>query len=321
MNALSKRQTDKAETSVGDLIKSSPVAHAFKAVGDRWTWLILRDLFLGYRRFEDLRRRTGAARGTLTARLNSLVENGILYRNPYQLDRARFEYRLTDKGFGIYPVALLVWRWEQKWTDEHEEIPEALTHRGCGKKTVPTLRCAECQEEIHAVDVTFSAGPGINVVPAGNDRSRRRHKSRDQYPAEVDRVFFHAVDVIGDRWAGLVLASIWFGLHRYDDITDALGIATNILADRLKRLTECGVLERRAYQDKPKRYEYRLTPKGRDLYGLPMMLHQWASDWLVGEKGPGVVLTHQCGKPLRGFVACSECGEKLRPGEVTYGTP
>ena len=138
MNALSKRQTDKAETSVGDLIKSSPVAHAFKAVGDRWTWLILRDLFLGYRRFEDLRRRTGAARGTLTARLNSLVENGILYRNPYQLDRARFEYRLTDKGFGIYPVALLVWRWEQKWTEEHEEIPEALTHRGCGKKTVPT---------------------------------------------------------------------------------------------------------------------------------------------------------------------------------------
>ena len=67
-----------------DLILNSPVARALAVVGDRWTCLILRDAFLGIRRFEDFRRRSGAARGTLTSRLKSLVENGILYRSPYQ---------------------------------------------------------------------------------------------------------------------------------------------------------------------------------------------------------------------------------------------
>ena len=87
----------------------------------------------------------------------------------------------------------------------------------------------------------------------------------------------------------------------------------------MKRLTAAGVLERRPYRENPKRYEYRLTEKGRDLYGFTLMLHQWADDWLVGNEGPGLKLQHKCGKPLVGVVVCSECGEQLEPGDVSYG--
>ncbi len=315
----SKHQTPVLTTA--DLIVSSPVALAFKVFGDRWSWLILRDLFLGYRRFEDLRRRSGAARGTLTSRLNSLVDNGVLYRNPYQEGPTRYEYRLTDKGFGLYPVALMVWSWECEWTRDHDELPPALRHRICDKATEPVLVCEACGDVIVATDVSYSAGPGARPAPARELGGQRRRRPKKVHPEGVDETFFHAVDIIGDRWTGMVLAAIWFSLHRYDDIAAAIGIATNILADRLKRLTLAGVLERRAYRDNPPRYEYRLTKKGRDLYGITIMLHQWADRWLTGKAGTSLYLTHKCQSPLIGVVACRECSKPLEPGDVSYGDP
>ena len=80
------------------LLHSGEVARALQVVGDRWSFLLMRDAFLGIRRFEDLRRRTGASRGTLTARLNSMVEAGLFYRSPYGSAPSRLEYRLTEKG-------------------------------------------------------------------------------------------------------------------------------------------------------------------------------------------------------------------------------
>ena len=316
---MATRQPNSKTPATPTLIDNSQVALALKVVGDRWIWLIMRDLFLGHRRFEALRRRTGAARGTLTARLNALVENGILYKNPYQTSPTRYEYRLTDKGLGFYPQALLVWAWETKWTAQHDELPAALWHRPCGHATVPELRCTACREIIVAKDVTWSPGPGAARASGQPPATQRRQRSRNRQADGVDTTFFHAVDFIGDRWTMLVMAAAWFGLHRYDDIGAAIGIATNILADRLKRLTAAGVLERRPYRENPKRYEYRLTEKGRDLYGFTLMLHQWADDWLVGSEGPGLKLKHTCGKPLVGAVVCSECGEQLKPGDVSYG--
>ena len=305
--------------SVADLIKGSPVALAFKVFADRWSWLILRDAFLGVRRFEDLRRRTGAARGTLTSRLNALVENGVLYRNPYQSSPKRYEYRLTDKGLGLYPAALMIWTWESRWAEDHADLPAKLTHESCGKTTVPELRCKACAVEVVATDVTYSAGPAIHAATRDEPHEQRRRRGKSEHPEGVDKTFFHAVDIIGDRWTGMVLAAIWFSQHRYDDIGAAIGIATNILADRLKRLTLAGVLERRAYRQNPTRHEYRLTKKGRDLYGITVMLHQWADRWLVGNAGASLRLQHRCGHPLVCEVACSQCQESLEPGAVRYG--
>ena len=245
--------------TAADLIQSSPVALAFTVLGDRWSWLIIRDIFVGVRRFEDLRRRGGAARGTLTSRLNSLVEHGLLYRNPYQNSPPRFEYRLTDKGFGLYPAALLLWAWENKWSEHHNDLPGELKDRSCGNVTAPIIRCRACKKELHANDVRYFAGPAARSETVHQPHSQHRRRNKTNHPDSVDKSFFHVVDIIGDRWTGMVLAAIWFNQHRYDDIAAAIGIATNILSDRLKSLTAAGVLERQSYRDNPVRYEYRMT--------------------------------------------------------------
>jgi DNA-binding HxlR family transcriptional regulator len=130
---------------------------------------------------------------------------------------------------------------------------------------------------------------------------------------------FHLVDVMGDRWTGMVIASLFFGVDRYDEIGSAIGIATNILADRLRLLTRSGVVVRKVYQRKPKRHAYVLTEKGRDLYGYALMLHQWADRWIIGEGRSPLLLTHKnCGQPLKASVTCSECREVIVPNSLTF---
>src|SRR3954469_23934976 len=87
------------------------IARSLEIVGERWTLLILRDAFLGVRRFEDFQRSTGAARNVLSARLGRLVEEGVLERRRYQERPERFEYRLTDKGLELWPVMVRLLQW------------------------------------------------------------------------------------------------------------------------------------------------------------------------------------------------------------------
>lgn len=304
----------------GDLILSCQVALALKFLGDRWSFLILRDVFLGKHRFEEFRRRIGVARGTLTSRLNSLVEAGILYKSPYQTSPTRHEYRLTKNGADLYPLALTAWRWEHDWAaDEEHYFPSRLVHRDCGNTMLPELRCEHCRQLVRIRDVRYAPGPAANQVEPLPPRFQRRSRSKTSYPEGVDTKLFHLADVIGDRWTGLVVAAQFFGLHRYDEIGTAIGIATNILADRLKLLVNAGIVTRKAYQHKPTRYEYRLTDKGRDLYGHTLMMHQWADKWIVGDRGSPLLLTHKtCGKSLEAIVMCSECSEQLVLGSVSF---
>ena len=318
---MPKPPPETKQPTSSDLIRSSQTALAFEVLGDRWRWLIIRDLFLGFRRFEELRRRTGAARGTLTSRLNKLIQHGVAYKHAYQSGPIRYEYRLTDKGYGLFPLCMLVWAWETKWTQDHDKLPDMLFHRACGRSTHPELRCPRCQQVIDARDVDYVPGPGAKAHTTKTAGSQRRRQPKTPHAEGVDSSFFHTVDIMADRWTGMVLAAIWFRKYRYDDIAETIGIATNILSDRLKGLTDAGVLERRAYRTHPTRYEYRLTEKGRDLYGFTLMLHQWADEWLVGPEGPGLHLHHKCGERLGGIVTCSECGRPLDRGEVSYGYP
>lgn len=305
--------------TTGDLILSCQVAQALKIVGDRWSFLILRDVFLGKHRFEDFRRRTNAARSTLTTRLNSLVKIGLLYKTPYQTLPTRHEYRLTKMGAALYPLALTAWRWEHDWAADAEHyVPLKLIHRDCGNTMLPELRCGHCREIILIQDVRYSSGPGAIHVEPVPPRFQRRSRTKSTYPEGVDTQFFHLADVIGDRWTGLIVAALFFGLRRYDEIGAAIGIATNILSHRLKLLVSTGIVTREVFQRKPMRYEYLLTDKGRDLYGHTLMMHQWADKWVMGSRGSPLLLTHKsCGKPLRGIVVCSECSEELTPGTVS----
>jgi len=298
------------------LLRSGEGARALQSVGDRWSFLLLRDAFLGVRRFEDLRRLTGASRGTLTARLNALVEQGILYRSPYGNAPSRLEYRLTDKGLAFYPVALCMWTWENRWGGEFG-LPPRLVHASCGKSLNPVLACSHCDARVDAHDVEFEPGPGAPHYAAASRTTRRRQSPANALGDGVDTTMFHSVDTVGDRWTALLVAALFFGLHRYDDISAALGIATNILADRLRRLLAAGVIEQHLYQERPPRYEYRMTAKGWDLFPFTIALHDWGSRWIASPHGPGLKLRHRpCDHRLRGKMVCGSCGQAIEPHEV-----
>jgi DNA-binding HxlR family transcriptional regulator len=299
------------------LLRSGEGARALRLIGDRWSFLILRDAFLGVRRFEDLRRRTGATRGTLTARLAALVENGILYRSPSADAHKRFEYRLTEKGLGFYPVALTLWIWESHWADS-AELPPSLVHATCGRKLAPLQVCGHCRAPIDRHDVSYEPGPGERYAGVIQQMTRRRDPGSRRESEGVDRSMFHAVDTVGDRWSGLLLATFFFGLHRYDDINAAIGIATNILADRLRRLLAAGVVEQHLYRERPLRYEYRLTQKGWDIFPFTLALHDWGSRWIPAPRGPALRLRHKlCRHMLVTRMICEACGVELDPREVT----
>jgi DNA-binding HxlR family transcriptional regulator len=151
---------------VGDLPCS--VARTLSVIGDRWTLLVLRDAFLGIRRFEDLQRDLGATRHRLADRLRKLVRHGVLARVRYQDRPPRFEYRLTEKGRDLYPVVVSLTRWGDRWMAGRAGPPIELVHRGCGRTTMPALTCPECGEPVGARDMIARAGPGLGA------RRRRR---------------------------------------------------------------------------------------------------------------------------------------------------
>jgi DNA-binding HxlR family transcriptional regulator len=120
------------------------------------------------------------------------------------------------------------------------------------------------------------------------------------------------LDVVGDWWTLMIVRDLFAfkGHYRFDEIHRSLGISRNILADRLAALCENGIAERRPYQDRPPRFEYRLTRKGQDLFPVVMALLAWGDKWTAGENGPPVLLRHTtCDHDASPVMSCSHCGE------------
>lgn len=135
------------------------LARAMAVVGDRWTMLVLREAFLRVHRFEDFHARLGIARGVLTDRLAGLVEHGVLEKIAYQHKPTRYEYRLTAKGRGLYPVMLTLVHWGDAHYAGKAGPPVLHRHKKCGLDFIARLRCSECGELIDPRDVEPHAGP------------------------------------------------------------------------------------------------------------------------------------------------------------------
>ncbi len=162
-----------ADTSPGDYDRSRcSVGGTLAVVGEKWSLLVLREAFLGVRRFADLQRALGAPRAVLTDRLNSLVASGLLVRVPYRAEgeRQRHEYRLTGKGRDLYPALVALMQWGDRWLTDDGVPPLELTHRDCGEPVSLALRCTAGHDvagprEVTAVPSTRPAEtPG---TPAG----------------------------------------------------------------------------------------------------------------------------------------------------------
>jgi DNA-binding HxlR family transcriptional regulator len=138
------------------------IGAAVSIIGERTTFLVLREIFNGVRRFDDIQRRTGAPRQVLSGRLARLVEEGLLRKVPYQQDgqRSRHEYRLTDKGIDLYPVLVALMRWGDRYEGDPAGPPVLLTHRDCGEPVRLQLSCDAGHILPSAREVTPLPGPG-----------------------------------------------------------------------------------------------------------------------------------------------------------------
>ena len=127
------------------------VASTLEIIGERWTILILRDVFMGIRRFDELQRHLGVARNILQTRLERLVEAGIVRKRPYQERPLRHEYRLTEKGADLWPVLVSLLKWGDKYAIEGER-PMILQHRDCGGELDDRRRCVVCGVDVEVSD-------------------------------------------------------------------------------------------------------------------------------------------------------------------------
>jgi DNA-binding HxlR family transcriptional regulator len=147
-------------TSFADMECS--VAQALEVVGEWWTLLIIRDAFLGVTRFEDFQQRLGIARNILAARLDALVDHGVLERRLYDEARDRSDYRLTAKGRALWPVLTTLRQWGDKYAvggRGHE--PLLLRHDTCGTTTNAHLACDHCGEKLVPKETSVHPGPGL----------------------------------------------------------------------------------------------------------------------------------------------------------------
>ena len=135
------------------------VAQCLEVVGEWWSLLIVRDAFLGVRRFDDFQARLDISRNVLNQRLSHLVDHGVLERVPYQDNPPRSEYRLTDKGRDLWHVVTAMRQWGDRWSAA-DGPPLRIRHNSCGRLVKAVEVCSHCGEPLDARSVTAEAGPG-----------------------------------------------------------------------------------------------------------------------------------------------------------------
>jgi DNA-binding HxlR family transcriptional regulator len=136
------------------------IARALEVVGERWTLLIVRDAFLGVRRFDEFQERLGIARNVLADRLNRLVDEGILERVPYSERPERFEYQLTRKGRDLVPALVSLGQWGDKYRSEK---PPTLLRRKSDRKLVVAALVPKGSDILRVEEVELVPGPGRTI--------------------------------------------------------------------------------------------------------------------------------------------------------------
>ncbi|HKN96158.1 MAG TPA: helix-turn-helix domain-containing protein [Pseudonocardiaceae bacterium] len=147
-------------TNFGEMACS--IARTLDVIGEPWSPLILRDVWVGFNRFDQLQADLGISRKVLTERLDYLVERGILRREPYDR-RPRYEYHLTERGIELLDLLIVMVGWGDKWLAGEAGPPVLYRHHACGEISNADLRCAHCGQPMHAGDVDPLPGPGAAV--------------------------------------------------------------------------------------------------------------------------------------------------------------
>ncbi len=132
------------------------VARSLEILGDRWVFLILREVFFGEHYYDRFRSNLGIATNILSMRLKSLVDNGVLEKHPDKADARRMRYELTAKGLDLYSVTLALIGWGDKWLSDEDGPPLELRHETCGHRLRPQMCCRHCGKAVRAKDVSYA---------------------------------------------------------------------------------------------------------------------------------------------------------------------
>jgi DNA-binding HxlR family transcriptional regulator len=139
------------------------IARTLEVLGERWTLLVIRDVFNGRRRFDQIQENLGVARNVLSTRLALLVDEGILEKRAYQERPPRYEYFLTEKGLDLWPVMISMLHWGDRHLAEPSGPPMLIRHKGCGGTVDDRGHCDTCGVRLTARDAYTEFGPGAPV--------------------------------------------------------------------------------------------------------------------------------------------------------------
>ena len=299
--------------------RASSIARALDEIGDKWSLLILQEIFLGVNSFSALRTNMGVSKAVLSNRLVWLEEKNCIKKVVSEQSPTRPKYHLTEKSIELYSVALMAMSWEREFFPSSSNQAIRLRHKSCGQEFWPSCRCSACSKAVYYEDVAYSPCPGAKQDIRATKTRRRSSISIMDVPSSAN-VFKNLIHIVGDRWTANVIALSFHGFSRYSQFHAELPVASNILTDRLEFLVSEGVFAQTVYQQQPKRYEYTLTAKGRALFPYFLTMLQWGDKWCGGGiNTKPMQLTHSsCFNLLAAEVVCDSCSQPLAAHHVEF---
>lgn len=136
---------------------------------------------------------------------------------------------------------------------------------------------------------------------------------------DINSSVINTIEILGDKWTIFILREAFIGVKTFEKFQANLGIATNILSSRLKNLVSNGIFDRQKNPADGRRFFYKLTEKGLDLYPIILTLMNWGDRWLAGKADPPMLLCHNnCNKKLKITINCANCGDIVRAQDVTF---
>ena len=222
-------------------------------------------------------------------------------------------------GVALFDVLALLTTWEKNWPHASVHGPAVhLEHLGCGTRSADPrnvqarLHCSACAAVIDPREIALRVSQKeIATMPDKSTSTRRTSQDAGIAGGNAATTPLpQSLSVLGDKWSIEVLVCAFFGMHQFGDFGARIGISTNILADRLNRLVEAGLLRRTLEGERHRKGLYLLTAKGRDFYGILIAIQSWADDWIDHRVRSPIKLRHTpCQQVLQARLACVGCGQ------------
>lgn len=287
------------------------LGRALLLVGDKWSMLIIREIFSGTYRFGELKTRLALSDPVLSQRLTDLVEFDVLKTRLYQDRPERFEYRLTERGHDLWRVFVAIWSWEVRWSISNRSGRSRLIHDACGQPSTPLFGCRDCRAfDIDHLQTTATRKPGSSFATTNPPRHYRRSSGLRTKEGAVLRA--DVLELLGDRWSVSVLGCGMLGIQRFGEMQRELGISPALLTERLKAFIADDVMTQRPVGEGQRRKSYHLRPKGLDIMPVFVTTNAWANRWTPDPGGPDLTIRHSmCGAELDPIWVCNRCGDQL----------